>query len=181
MLTDLLDRQSFPDVLEREILRARLAHYPLALLVIDVDRLTWLNARIGILAADGVLLELAKRLRSVTHRLDYAFRLGGGRFAVVRPGSEGGRRVGAVRGDPGRSSRRNPIGDAGVGLRLGRHRRARAARRRRLVRRAGRGGARRGEARRAADRSSSRARPRSRPKANGTLHEIAPGEIVLEG
>jgi diguanylate cyclase (GGDEF)-like protein len=89
MLTSLLDRQSFPSVLEREILRARLASHPLSLLVLDVDRLTALNARIGILAADGVLLELAKRLRAVVHRLDYAFRLGGGRFAVVRPGSEG--------------------------------------------------------------------------------------------
>jgi len=89
MLTNLLDRQSFPAVLEREIVRARLAGQPLSLLVVDVDRLTALNARIGILAADGVLLELAKRLRAVVHRLDYAFRLGGGRFAVVRPGSEG--------------------------------------------------------------------------------------------
>ena len=89
MLTNLLDRQSFPTILEREILRARLAHHPLTLLVLDVDRLTWLNARIGILAADGVLLEVAQRLRGAAHRLDYAFRLGGGRFAIVRPGSEG--------------------------------------------------------------------------------------------
>ena len=88
MLTNLLDRQSFPSVLEREIVKSRLANQPLALLVVDVDRLTTLNARIGILATDGVLLELAKRLRGVTHRLDYAFRLGGGKFAVLRPGSE---------------------------------------------------------------------------------------------
>lgn len=89
LLTNLLDRQSFPAVLERELVRARLAGQPLSLLVVDVDRLTSLNARIGILAADGVLLELAKRLRTVVHRLDYTFRLGGGRFAVLRPGSEG--------------------------------------------------------------------------------------------
>jgi diguanylate cyclase (GGDEF)-like protein len=88
MLTNLLDRQSFPSVLEREIVKARLGNQPLSLLVVDVDRLTTLNARIGILATDGVLLELAKRLRGVTHRLDYAFRLGGGKFAVLRPGSE---------------------------------------------------------------------------------------------
>ena len=88
MLTNLLDRQSFPTVLEREIVRARLSSQPLSLLVVDVDRLTTLNSRIGVLAADGVLLELAKRLRVVTHRLDYAFRLGGGKFAVLRPGSE---------------------------------------------------------------------------------------------
>jgi diguanylate cyclase (GGDEF)-like protein len=113
MLTNLLDRQSFSALLEREILRARLAHHPLSLLVVDVDRLTWLNARIGILAADGVLLELAKRLRGVVHRLDYAFRLGGGKFAVVRPGSEGGdarQLFEALRSELAE----NPIGDAGI-------------------------------------------------------------------
>jgi diguanylate cyclase (GGDEF)-like protein len=88
MLTNLLDRQSFPAVLEREIVKARLGNQPLSLLIVDVDRLTTLNARIGILATDGVLLELSKRLRGVTHRLDYSFRLGGGKFAVLRPGSE---------------------------------------------------------------------------------------------
>ena len=113
LLTNLLDRQSFPAVVEREIVRARLAGQPLSLLVVDVDRLTSLNARIGILAADGVLLELAKRLRAVTHRLDYTFRLGGGRFAVVRPGSEGidARELfEAFRSE----LEGHPIGDAGV-------------------------------------------------------------------
>jgi predicted signal transduction protein with EAL and GGDEF domain len=113
MLTSLLDRQSFPTVLEREIVRARLASQPLSLLVADVDRLTTLNARIGVLAADGVLLELAKRLRAVAHRLDYAFRLGGGKFAVLRPGSE------AVQARELFESFRaelegHPIGDVGV-------------------------------------------------------------------
>jgi diguanylate cyclase (GGDEF)-like protein len=113
MLTSLLDRQSFPSVIDREILRARLASHPLSLLVLDVDRLTALNTRIGLLAADGVLLELAKRLRAVVHRLDYAFRLGGGRFAVVRPGSEAAdarELFEALRAD----LEGHPIGDAGV-------------------------------------------------------------------
>jgi predicted signal transduction protein with EAL and GGDEF domain len=47
VLTNLLDRQSFTAVLEREIVRARLAGHPLSLLVLDVDRLTSLNARLG--------------------------------------------------------------------------------------------------------------------------------------
>jgi diguanylate cyclase (GGDEF)-like protein len=180
MLTNLLDRQSFPTILEREILRARLAHHPLTLLVLDVDRLTWLNARIGILAADGVLLEVAQRLRGAAHRLDYAFRLGGGRFAIVRPGSEGGDASSlfeAVQTDlEGR-----PVGDAGTvsvsgGIAelepqdgtdslVARADAALAEAKR--VRRgsvvySGRGGA-------------------SHERANGTLRQIAPGEIVLEG
>jgi diguanylate cyclase (GGDEF)-like protein len=88
LLTNLLDRQSFTAVLEREIVRARLAGHPLSLLVLDVDRLTSLNARLGLEGADAVLLELAKRLQGAIHHLDYTFRLGGGRFAVLRPGSE---------------------------------------------------------------------------------------------
>ena len=90
LLTNLLDRQSFAAVLEREIVRARLAGHPLSLLVVDVDRLTSLNARLGLDGADGVLHELAKRLQGAIHHLDYTFRLGGGRFAVLRPGSESG-------------------------------------------------------------------------------------------
>jgi diguanylate cyclase (GGDEF)-like protein len=88
VLTNLLDRQSFRAVVDREIVRARLAGHPLSLLVLDVDRLTTLNARLGIAAADNALHELARRLHAGTHHLDYAFRLGGGRFAVLRPGSE---------------------------------------------------------------------------------------------
>ena len=88
LLTNLLDRQSFTAVLEREIVRARLAGHPLSLLVLDVDRLTSLNARLGLAGGDGVLHELAKRLQGAIHHLDYTFRLGGGRFAVLRPGSE---------------------------------------------------------------------------------------------
>jgi diguanylate cyclase (GGDEF)-like protein len=90
LLTNLLDRQSFTAVLEREIVRARLAGHPLSLLVVDVDRLTSLNARLGLDGADGVLHELAKRLQGAIHHLDYTFRLGGGRFAVLRHGSEDG-------------------------------------------------------------------------------------------
>ena len=179
MLTDLLDRRAFPEVLERELLRARLGHYPLALLVFDVDRLTWLNSRIGIVAADGVLLELANRVRSVTHRLDYAFRLGGGRFAIVRPGSEGGdasQLFEAIRGQLAA----NPIGDAGVisvsgGIAELEVRDDVGS----FVARAEAALAEAKHARRGSVAVSGA--NEGRPKTNGTLHEIAPGDIVLEG
>ena len=64
----------------------RLAQRPLFLLLIDVDRLTTLNAKIGRLAADGALLAIAERLRTHVDRFDYTFRLAGGRFAVIRRG-----------------------------------------------------------------------------------------------
>jgi len=86
MLTGLYDRHSFESVLDHQIARARLAQRPLFLLLIDVDRLTTLNAKIGRLAADGALLAIAERLRAHVDRFDYTFRLAGGRFAVIRRG-----------------------------------------------------------------------------------------------
>ena len=179
MLTSLLDRQSFTDVVGREILRARLAHHPLTLLVLDVDRLTSLNARIGILAADGVLLELAQRLRAVAHRLDYAFRLGGGRFAVVRPGSEGGDATelfDALR----ESLAGDPIGDAGVVSVSGGI--AELETRDDVDSFVARAEASLSEAKQTLRGSVMVSGPGTgRPKANRMLHQIAPGEIVLEG
>ena len=179
MLTSLLDRQSFSPVLEREMLRARLAHHPLALLVVDVDRLTWLNGRIGILAADGVLLELAKRLRAVVHRLDYAFRLGGGKYAVVRPGSEGGdarQLFEALQA----SLAGHPIGEAGVVSVTGGI--AELETRDDVASFAARAEAALAEAKSVRRGSVVVAGGDSElPRANGTLHQLAPGEIVLEG
>lgn len=86
LLTSLYDRRSFEAILEREIARARDAHRSLALLLLDIDRLTTLNATIGRLAADEALLAMAELLRTHVDRLDYTFRLVGGRFAVLRPG-----------------------------------------------------------------------------------------------
>ena len=87
-LTNLYDKPAFHALLEREISRARRAGDRLALLVLDVDRLTSLNARIGQLAADGVLARVAGLLRDVAGPTDLSCRVGGGRFAVLLPGSD---------------------------------------------------------------------------------------------
>lgn len=84
-LTELYDRRAFHDLLDREIGRARRAEAPLALLMLDVDRLTTLNAQIGYLAADTVLAEIALRLRNVSGKRDLLCRIGGGRFGVLVP------------------------------------------------------------------------------------------------
>jgi diguanylate cyclase (GGDEF)-like protein len=86
LLTGLYDRHSFETVLEHQIANVRFAGKPLFLLVIDVDRLTTLNAKIGRLAADGVLIALAERLRAHADSFDTTFRLVGGRFALIRRG-----------------------------------------------------------------------------------------------
>jgi diguanylate cyclase (GGDEF)-like protein len=82
-LTDLYDRPAFHALLDLEIGRARGRREQMALLMLDVDRLTTINARIGHLAADDVLATIAKVLRDVAGPRDLACRIGGGRFGVV--------------------------------------------------------------------------------------------------
>ncbi len=82
-LTTLYDRPAFHSLLDREIARARGRREPLALLMLDVDRLTTLNARIGHLSADGVLAKIAAALNDVAGSRDLTCRIGGGRFGVL--------------------------------------------------------------------------------------------------
>jgi diguanylate cyclase (GGDEF)-like protein len=82
-LTDLYDRPAFHALLDLEIARARGRREQLALLVLDVDRLTTINARIGHLAADDVLAILARVLNDVASPRDLSCRIGGGRFGVI--------------------------------------------------------------------------------------------------
>ena len=82
-LTDLYDRPAFHALLDLEIGRARGRREQMALLMLDVDRLTTINARIGHLAADEVLATIAKVIQDVAGPRDMACRIGGGRFGVV--------------------------------------------------------------------------------------------------
>ncbi len=82
-LTSLYDRPAFHALLEREIGRARGRREVLGLLMLDVDRLTKLNAKLGQLAADGVLAKIAGVLNDVAGPRDLPCRVGGGRFGVV--------------------------------------------------------------------------------------------------
>jgi diguanylate cyclase (GGDEF)-like protein len=82
-LTDLYDRPAFHALLDLEIGRARGRREQLALLMLDVDRLTTINARIGHLAADGVLATIARVLNDVAGPRDLPCRVGGGRLGVV--------------------------------------------------------------------------------------------------
>jgi diguanylate cyclase (GGDEF)-like protein len=87
-LTDLYDRRAFHALLEREISRARSARRPLTLLVLDLDRLTTINARIGHLAADDVLAKVARMLLEVAGTDNLPCRIGGGRFGVLVLGGD---------------------------------------------------------------------------------------------
>jgi len=84
-LTALYDRRAFHALLERDIARARSGRHPLTLLMLDVDRLTKLNAHVGHLGADELLARIAAILRDVAGKDDLPCRIGGGRFGVLLP------------------------------------------------------------------------------------------------
>ncbi len=68
---------------------AALRGAPIALLVIDIDDFSGLNARHGCRAGDAVLVELARRLRSLSPAAGQVARLGADRFGLLAPASGG--------------------------------------------------------------------------------------------
>lgn len=93
VLTDLPNRAAFLDSLPRILEKARRAKEPsgtdddtvsaAALLLIDLDRFKPINDLHGHAAGDKVLVEVARRLRSVLGEHDAVSRLGGDEFAIA--------------------------------------------------------------------------------------------------
>jgi diguanylate cyclase (GGDEF)-like protein len=86
-LTGLHNRRYFHETLVREVARAHRYSRKLALIVLDVDDFKHVNDRVGHLAGDAVLAEVAERVRSVLRRSDVPCRVGGDEFAVIMPES----------------------------------------------------------------------------------------------
>ena len=86
-LTNLHNRRYFHETLAREVARAHRYDRKLALIVFDLDDFKAINDRIGHLSGDGVLAEVADRIREVVRSADIACRVGGDEFAVILPES----------------------------------------------------------------------------------------------
>jgi diguanylate cyclase (GGDEF)-like protein len=86
-LTGLHNRRYFHETLARETARAQRYNRRLALIVFDLDDFKTINDRIGHLAGDAVLAEVAERVRDVVRHSDIACRVGGDEFAVILPES----------------------------------------------------------------------------------------------
>ena len=86
-LTNLHNRRYFHETLAREVARAQRYGRRLALVVFDLDDFKEINDRIGHLAGDAVLAEIADRVRDVVRTADIACRVGGDEFAVILPES----------------------------------------------------------------------------------------------
>jgi diguanylate cyclase (GGDEF)-like protein len=84
-LTGLHNRRFFHETLAREIDRAQRYQRSLSVVIVDVDGFKEINDRIGHLAGDAVLAEIAERLRQVVRSADIPCRVGGDELAVILP------------------------------------------------------------------------------------------------
>ena len=86
-LTGFFNQRYFHETLRRESLRAQRYDRRLALHILDLDDFKAVNDRIGHLAGDAVLAQVAERLRNEIRSVDIGCRVGGDEFAVIMPES----------------------------------------------------------------------------------------------
>jgi diguanylate cyclase (GGDEF)-like protein len=86
-LTGFFNQRYFHETLRREALRAQRYDRQLALLILDLDDFKAVNDRVGHLAGDAVLAQVAEQLRNEIRSVDIGCRIGGDEFAVVMPES----------------------------------------------------------------------------------------------
>ena len=84
-LSGLHNRRYLTETLPRELARARREHYPLAVVIIDLDHFKQVNDRHGHPAGDAVICALADILKQGTRSGDVVCRHGGEEFLVVLP------------------------------------------------------------------------------------------------
>jgi diguanylate cyclase (GGDEF)-like protein len=85
-LTGLANRRHFFEILEREVLQAKIRGGSIAVMMFDVDHFKNLNDTYGHLCGDRILQQVGKILNENIYPLDMAARYGGEEFVVVMPG-----------------------------------------------------------------------------------------------
>ena len=84
-LTGLLNHLATLTVLTQELSRAHRSHYPVAVLIADLDRFKGINDTYGHPVGDVVIREAARRLRETARHYDHVGRVGGEEFLIVAP------------------------------------------------------------------------------------------------
>jgi diguanylate cyclase (GGDEF)-like protein len=84
-LTGVFVRRHFLERFEEEIRRALKHHFPLSVLMLDIDHFKRYNDEFGHLVGDATLKEVARLIRASVRNVDIVARYGGEEFAVVIP------------------------------------------------------------------------------------------------
>ena len=85
-LTQVANRRSLDDNLEREWFRAKRTKTPISLLMIDIDHFKKYNDQFGHLKGDECLKEIATYLKTNLNRPgDFIARFGGEEFSIIMP------------------------------------------------------------------------------------------------
>jgi diguanylate cyclase (GGDEF)-like protein len=87
-LTGLANRQAFDLLVPQAISESRRSRTPLVAMLIDIDHFKDINDRLGHLAGDGVIRDIAAVIRSALRKSDIVCRWGGEEFLVVARGSD---------------------------------------------------------------------------------------------
>lgn len=84
-LTGVASRTAILERLEMEVAEARRYQHPVAIVLLDVDRFSALNASHGVAAGDAALREVALRIRLRVRQADSLGRWGGDGFVAILP------------------------------------------------------------------------------------------------
>ena len=84
-LTGLANHRYLFDVLEREILQARIKNNSLTVMILDIDHFKSVNDTYGHLGGDEILRQMGKVLQENLYPLDLAGRYGGEEFIIMMP------------------------------------------------------------------------------------------------
>ena len=82
-LTELPNRRSFDQTLERELRGAKRYNDPVSLVLLDIDKFKSVNDHFGHGVGDEVLKEIGNRLREACRAGDQVARIGGEEFALI--------------------------------------------------------------------------------------------------
>ena len=87
-LTKLANRKQFSSALEAALIQAERSGRLVGILVVDLDRLKFVNDTYGHEAGDSIIVEAAERLSDCVRASDTVARLGGDEFAIVATNTE---------------------------------------------------------------------------------------------
>ncbi len=88
-LTELLNRRTFFELVEKELNRSCRIGYPLSCVMIDVDFFKKVNDTHGHMVGDAVLKSVSQLLKKCCRETDYVSRYGGEEFCALLPDTDG--------------------------------------------------------------------------------------------